>query len=59
MARTTCGLARDENSRHKGDGKSVVLTQGNHDDGGDDDDADLKFVKKFAQPDFCAKKFTH
>ena len=41
MARTTCGLARDENSRHKGDGKSVVLTQGNHDDGGDDDDDDV------------------
>ena len=31
------------------------------DDGDDDDvkDADLKFVKKFTRPDFCAKSFTH
>ena len=40
MPRTKCGVARDENSRHKGGGKSVVLTQGNHDGGGDDDDDD-------------------
>ena len=28
MARTTCGLARDENSRHKGGGKVLYLRKG-------------------------------